>query len=90
LSDSKWLEIDPIVEERENVRPIEIKSGHTIVPVFFHNLQKWADISGNPNRPAMIVYSGERKLAKGKVRFIRNKVAKHLRRKVSGFPPSRE
>jgi hypothetical protein len=25
-----------------------------------------------------------------KLRFIRNKVAKHLRRRVSGFPPSRE
>ena len=68
--DSKGLEIDLILAEGENLRPVEIKSGQTIVPEFFSNVQKWAALSGNPNRPATIVYGGERELAKGSVTII--------------------
>lgn len=68
--DSKGLEIDLILEEGENLKPVEVKSGQTIVPEFLAGLQKWSALSGKPNRPAMIVYGGERELTKGSVTIL--------------------
>lgn len=40
------------------VTPIEIKSGETIVPLFFKGLEAWREISGNQNARGYVVYGG--------------------------------
>ncbi|MBI4687645.1 MAG: ATP-binding protein [Nitrospirae bacterium] len=68
--DSKGLGIDLILEEGDNLKPVEIKSGQTIVPEFLTGLQKWSVLSGNPKRPAMLIYGGERELTKGNIAIM--------------------
>lgn len=68
--DSKGLEIDLVLEEGDNLKPVEIKSGQTIVPDFLTGLQKWTALSGSPNCPAALVYGGERELAKGNITIL--------------------
>jgi predicted AAA+ superfamily ATPase len=56
--DSKGLEVDLLLDDGSNLKPVEIKSGQTIVPDFMTSLKKWCELSGLPNRPAWLVYGG--------------------------------
>lgn len=56
--DSKGLEVDLLLEDGPDVMPVEIKSGQTIAPDFLKGLKKWRELSGAPERPAMLVYGG--------------------------------
>jgi hypothetical protein len=56
--DSKGLEVDLLLEDGPDVMPVEIKSGQTIAPDFLNGLKKWRELSGSPERPAMLVYGG--------------------------------
>jgi len=56
--DSKGLEVDLLLEEGLDMIPVEIKSGQTIVPDYLAGLKKWCDLSGAPERSAMLVYGG--------------------------------
>jgi len=68
--DSKGLEIDLILEEGDALKPIEVKSGQTIVPEFLAGLKQWAALSGAAARPAILVYGGDRELIKGDVTIL--------------------
>ncbi|HHT9111431.1 MAG TPA: ATP-binding protein [Candidatus Brocadiaceae bacterium] len=68
--DSKGLEIDLLLEEGEELRPVEIKSGQTIASDFMNSLTKWAALSGTNDRPAWLVYGGDRELASGTVTIV--------------------
>jgi len=54
--DKTGHEVDLIVDEMPDPKPIEIKSGQTIQPAFFRNLEYWNKISGNMG--ATILYGG--------------------------------
>jgi predicted AAA+ superfamily ATPase len=56
--DSKGLEVDLLLEDGLELTPVEIKSGQTMVPDYLTGLKKWCDLSGAPDRPAMLVYGG--------------------------------
>lgn len=58
--DSKGLEIDLLLERGEDLTPVEIKSGQTIVPDFFAGLKQWLALSGNPGQRAWLIYGGDR------------------------------
>ncbi len=68
--DSKGLEVDLLLDDGINLKPVEIKSGQTIVPDFLASLKKWCDLSGNPVRPAWLVYGGEKELVNANVSII--------------------
>ncbi len=68
--DSKGLEIDLVLEEGEALKPVEIKSGQTYVPEFLTNLEKWRELSGRPDLPAMLVYGGEKEMTMRKIKVL--------------------
>lgn len=68
--DSKGLEIDVVLEEGDELTPVEIKAGETIVPEFLSSLKKWVSLAGAPNRPAWLVYGGDHELSKTNVTIL--------------------
>jgi len=68
--DSKGLEMDLLLDDGINLKPVEIKSGQTIVPDFLVSLKKWCELSDAPDRPAALVYGGDRELTDGNVAII--------------------
>jgi len=58
--DSKGLEIDLILENGERLDAVEIKAGQTIAPDFFSSLKRWGKLTGQMDRPAWLVYGGDR------------------------------
>jgi predicted AAA+ superfamily ATPase len=68
--DSRGLEVDLLLDDGISLKPIEIKSSQTIVPDFFLSLRKWCELSGSPERPAVLVYGGEKELTNGTISII--------------------
>ena len=68
--DSKGLEIDLVLEEGEVLKPVEIKSGQTYVPELLTSLEKWRELSGRPDLPAMLVYGGEKEMTTRKIKVL--------------------
>jgi uncharacterized protein len=68
--DSKGLEIDLAIEEGGDLKPVEIKSGQTIVPEFLTNLKKWAELAGVGNRSATLIYGGDRELSREDITIL--------------------
>lgn len=68
--DSKGLEVDLLVDGDSGQRPVEIKSGQTIATDFLTALRKWCELSGTPERPALLVYGGDKELANGNVSIV--------------------
>ena len=68
--DSKGLEVDLLLDDGISLKPVEIKSGQTIVPDYMTSLKKWCALSGNPERPALVVYGGDKMLASGNISLI--------------------
>lgn len=68
--DSKGLEVDLLVDDGISLKPIEIKSGQTIAPDFMTSLKKWCELSGTPDRPAVLVYGGDKELSNYNVSII--------------------
>lgn len=56
--DSQGHEIDLILEEGENLVPIEIKSGQTIASDYFSGIQYWRTLS-KQSTEAWLVYAGD-------------------------------
>lgn len=54
-------EIDCILEEGEQLTPIEIKSGETLNSDFFAGLVKWNQLAGNDPSNSFVVYGGKEK-----------------------------
>lgn len=68
--DSKGLEVDLVLEEGTELSPVEIKSGQTVAPDFFAGLQKWSALAGRTDRPATLVYGGEREMSRDNVTIL--------------------
>jgi hypothetical protein len=59
--DKSGLEIDCILENKQQLIPIEIKSGETINSDFFTNLVKWNQLSENEATNSYVIYGGKEK-----------------------------
>jgi len=57
--DKLGREIDCIIEEGENIYPIEIKSGQTVTDDYFKNIIYYNEISGNNPKNSTVVYGGK-------------------------------
>jgi predicted AAA+ superfamily ATPase len=57
--DNTGNEIDLLLEEGGRIIPVEIKSGRTIKPDFFRNLEFFNRISGNPPELGHIIHGGD-------------------------------
>jgi len=57
--DKTGHEIDCVVEQRNSLTPIEIKSSQTITADSFKNLNYWTRISGQKKTKAFLVYAGD-------------------------------
>ncbi len=68
--DSRGLEVDLILENGEELKPVEIKAGQTIASDFFDSLKKWGQLSGRGDKPAWLVYGGEREMQNGNVTIV--------------------
>ena len=68
--DSKGLEIDLLLEDGGNLTPVEIKSGQTVAADFMTSLRKWCELSGIPDRPALLVYGGTTSFANGNISIV--------------------
>jgi predicted AAA+ superfamily ATPase len=68
--DNKRLEVDLVLDDGNSLKPVEIKSGQTVVPDFMTSTRKWCEISGIPNRPAWLVYGGTTGHANGNIAIV--------------------
>jgi len=68
--DSRGLEVDLLLEKGEALWPVEIKSGQTIATDFFASLKKWSELSSREDKPAWLVYGGDREMQNGNVTII--------------------
>jgi hypothetical protein len=64
------LEVDLLLEKGEALWPVEIKSDQAIAADFFATLNKWRELSGREDKPAWLVYGGDREMQNGKVTII--------------------
>ena len=55
--DSAGLEIDLILENGNQLQPIEIKLGETFTASWLNNLNKWCSLAANSTQP-MLCYGG--------------------------------
>jgi len=55
--DNTGHEVDILIEQNNNLLPVEIKSGKTITVEFFNGMNYWRKISGTGR--GIVVYSGE-------------------------------
>lgn len=62
--DNTGNEIDLLIEDGARLFPVEIKSGRTIQPDFFKNLDFFHKISGNPPEQGWVIYGGQDRQAR--------------------------
>jgi predicted AAA+ superfamily ATPase len=68
--DNKGLEVDLLIEEGLDLKPLEIKAGETVASDFFDALRKWGRISGMEDKPAWLIYGGEREMRNRNINII--------------------
>ncbi|MFM7783128.1 MAG: ATP-binding protein [Gammaproteobacteria bacterium] len=56
--DNAGNEVDVLLEEGETLRPVEIKSGSTVLPDALSALQRWTALAGNVAGMPVLVYGG--------------------------------
>ncbi len=59
-----------MLDDGINLTPVEIKSGQTIAADSHIALKKWCELSGTTDRPALLVYGGDKGLTNGNIAFI--------------------
>lgn len=69
--DNTGNEIDLVVEHGAKIYPFEIKSGQTLQPHFFKNLEFFQKISGTPPEQCFLVYGGSETQDRSKAK-VRN------------------
>jgi predicted AAA+ superfamily ATPase len=57
--DNKGIEIDCIIENGNNLIPVEIKSASTFNQDFLKNLNYWNKLSDNSGENSFVIYGGE-------------------------------
>ena len=68
--DSKGLEVDLLLDDGNSLKPVEIKSGQTVVPDSMTSIKKWCELTGLPNRPAWLVYGGTKEYTNGNISIV--------------------
>jgi len=58
--DSTGNEIDVLIDEGENLTPLEIKAGQTIAADFFKGIRFWKKLSDDSQQRAALVYGGDK------------------------------
>jgi len=58
--DSTGNEIDILIDQGDELIPLEIKAGQTINPDFFKGIRFWKKLANASNQPAAVVYGGDR------------------------------
>jgi predicted AAA+ superfamily ATPase len=69
--DSAGHEIDVLIEQRQELMPVEIKSGQTVASDFFSGIQFWRKLVDDEHAPAALVYSGDRSFLRQGVTIYR-------------------
>ena len=59
-----------LLENVDDLTPVEIKSGQTLATDFFDGLKSWLSLSREPDHPAWLVYGGERESRSGNVAIL--------------------
>jgi uncharacterized protein len=57
--DSTGNEIDILIDEGENLTPLEIKAGQTVAADFFKGIRFWKKLSNIIKQPSALVYRGD-------------------------------
>lgn len=68
--DSKGLEVDMLLENGDELTPIEIKSGSTIASDFMDGLAKWSRLASATDCPSWLIYGGDREFSSGETRIV--------------------
>jgi predicted AAA+ superfamily ATPase len=68
--DSNGKEIDCLLVDGENIKPVEIKSGKTITDSYFNNLKYWYQLARMPENQGYVVYGGDQSMQTGMGSFI--------------------
>lgn len=58
--DSAGHEVDILLEQGDEIVPIEVKSGATLAEDFYAGLRYWRKLAQTPDGPAALVYGGDR------------------------------
>jgi len=58
--DSTGNEIDILIDQGDELIPLEIKAGQTINPDFFTGIRFWKKLANDSDHPAALVYGGNR------------------------------
>ena len=58
--DSTGNEIDVLIDQGDELTPLEIKAGQTVNPDFFKGIQSWKKLTKNIDQPSALVYGGDR------------------------------
>jgi predicted AAA+ superfamily ATPase len=58
--DSAGHEIDVLIERREELMPVEIKSGQTVTSDYFSGIRFWRKLVDDEHASAALVYAGDR------------------------------
>lgn len=56
--DRSGHEVDLLVDQGQQILPVEIKSGQTVAADFFGSLKRWQELAGEAAKPAVLVYGG--------------------------------
>ena len=63
-------EVDILVEQGATLIPVEVKSGQTVVPDFFANLESWSRIAGQAGGRPWLVYGGDRRQSRSSAEVL--------------------
>lgn len=63
-------EVDLIIDRGSELIPVEIKSAATLNPDFFKGIHKWKKVAGVDDKPAYLVYGGDRALASNGISVV--------------------
>ena len=69
--DSAGHEIDLLIEHGQELVPVEIKSGQTVVSDFFAGIRFWRKLVDDERAPAALVYAGDRSFRRQRVTVYR-------------------
>ncbi len=68
--DRSGREVDLLIDQGATLLPVEIKSGQTVAPDFFHGIDDWRRISGQTHGEAWLVFGGDRAQERGSLHVL--------------------
>jgi len=68
--DRSGTEVDVLIEQGENLFPVEIKSGKTLTTDYFSGINKWLDLAGETAGVARLVYAGDQEQLRANIQVL--------------------